>query len=89
MANILIHTEDSTLFAPRQARALAWCAVSEDEMRTPQFLRTLAWTHYYDGSTDQAALWMERALALSPRDSSALVEDLEMFRREQQAGPAG
>jgi hypothetical protein len=81
----IVASDDSTLGRPEEARELASRAVALDRMRTPEFMRTLAWAHYCCGDVGRGIAWMRRAIMKSPEKAESLASELAVFEQERSA----
>jgi cytochrome c-type biogenesis protein CcmH/NrfG len=87
MAQVCLFADDTTLFCPEKALAMARCAVAQDGSRTPTYVRTLAFAEFYCGNTDAAIHRMRAAIALNPK-SPGYHADLA-FMEEQATEESG
>lgn len=82
MARVALFPADSNDYFPERARALAWCAVNEDEFRSPVYLYTLALATYLCGEPRRGLHWLCEAIARNPDPPPAYFNNLKIFEHE-------
>ncbi len=88
IAEVRLAPHDSSLYSPSIARAAAWCAVTQDEMRTPAYLRDLAFAHLYRGEPHLAVRWMTLAVERNPASRDRYLTDLRNMEKAVARGGA-
>jgi membrane associated rhomboid family serine protease len=67
--------------ASAEARALAWCAVENGGMESPDLLHTLACAYHDCKQSKKAEAWMRRAIQLDPAQGASYTAELADWAR--------